>query len=380
MAVSFDYMASVLPPQLAWLVPFLPYIRPIFLSDVAAFCASEPTLPDLTGITIGAVLAGGEFGAALVAANAIQQIVSYYLWFAICQCTTGGPPTPASPPAMPTDLPAINPYPFVSPTPATPCREVTFAFHQDGPITGTAVFPVGNITLSDIHPTSLVWTQTEQQNGFSLSSRVDWQFTTDGTDPVSSGTRTTFTFSPKDSTRTFTIPSTATLLRIVAFPNVASGFSIDVTGDLKLYCGGQSPTSVATPCCPPDPIATGYLAQILDLVTLIQRQAVPFGYVAGATHTGLSGAGALSISGLLGVKVAVTTLPTSYGVQGTSPPEHFDLGFITFGVTDGFPQAYRLQRNPQVIFPCSASVYTDLDYDLAPGVVVTITELVREPA
>ena len=379
MAITFDFMASVLPVQLVWLKPFLPYIRPIYLADVIAFCGTEPTLPSLTGVTIGAVLAGGEFGAALVAAEAIAQIVSYYLWFALCACTTGGPPVPASPPAMPTDLPQINPYPFVTPTPSVPCREVKFAFHTTGPITGVEVDPVADINLADIHPTSLVWTQTEQQNGFSLSSRNDWSFTTDGTNPATSGTRTSFNFSPKDSTRTFTIPSTATVLRIADFPNVGAGFSMDTTGDLQLYCGGQTPTSSPTPCCPPDPIATGYLSQILELVTLIQRQAAPMSYVYGSNHTALSGHGSFSVSQLLGVSVDVTTLPGHYGSADGSPVELFDLGFVTLGTADGYETSRRIDHDGSLFIPPLGGVFTAVGYTLNPGVVVSIRELVREP-
>jgi len=115
------------------------------------------------------------------------------------------------------------------------------------------------------------------------------------------------------------------------------------------------------------------------MVTLIQRQAVPFAYVASTAHSGLSGAGSLSISGLLGIKVAVTTLPAQLGSQGTSPAEYFDMGWLTFGTLDGYPQSYRLERSAQILLPNLCSAFTSLDYDLHPGVVVTITELLREP-
>jgi hypothetical protein len=117
----------------------------------------------------------------------------------------------------------------------------------------------------------------------------------------------------------------------------------------------------------------------LTLTTLVQRQLAPFAYVPGPVHAGLTGAGAISVAGVVGVKIDITTLPGTLGVEGTSPPKHFDCGFVTFGTIDGFQQAFRVERNPQVLFPDRASVFTDLDYDLAPGVVVTITELVREP-
>ena len=96
-------------------------------------------------------------------------------------------------------------------------------------------------------------------------------------------------------------------------------------------------------------------------------------------HTGLSGAGALSISGLLGVKINVSTLPAPIGREGTSPTEYFDMGWITFGTPDGYPQSYRLEREDQLILPARCSAFTELAYDLRPSVVITVTELVREP-
>jgi len=114
------------------------------------------------------------------------------------------------------------------------------------------------------------------------------------------------------------------------------------------------------------------------MVTLIQRQSVPFAYVPGAVHTAISGAGAIAVSGLIGALIDVTTLPASYGSRGTSPAEHFDLGFLAWGTTDGYPSSVRLEHDPQLSLPARCSAFTELAYDLSPGVVVTITELHRE--
>jgi hypothetical protein len=115
------------------------------------------------------------------------------------------------------------------------------------------------------------------------------------------------------------------------------------------------------------------------MVKLIQRQAVPFAYVPGTTHTGLSGAGVIDVSGLIGAKADVTTTPDRFGREGTSPTEFFDMGFITWGTPDGWPSSFRLEHDPLVMFPRSAGLYTEIRYDLEPGVVITLTELLREP-
>ncbi len=113
-------------------------------------------------------------------------------------------------------------------------------------------------------------------------------------------------------------------------------------------------------------------------MTLIQRQAVPFAYINGAVHSDLSGAGAFAISGILGVRMEVTTLPGYLGRLGSSPTEYFDAGFVTFGTADGYPHSIRVEHNPQVELPARCSAFTQFAYDLQPGVVIRVTELVRE--
>jgi hypothetical protein len=117
----------------------------------------------------------------------------------------------------------------------------------------------------------------------------------------------------------------------------------------------------------------------MAMVTLIQRQIVPFAYVTGTSHAGLTGTGSFGISGLLGVKVALTSDPTSLGVRAGTPAELFDRGFVTLGTPDGYPSDYRLEHNPTIILPPRCSAFTTLGYTLHPGVTATITELVREP-
>jgi len=75
----------------------------------------------------------------------------------------------------------------------------------------------------------------------------------------------------------------------------------------------------------------------------------------------------------------MTLGPGFLGQEGTSPTEYFDAGFLTWGTPDGWPQSFRLDHDPTLNFPRRAGLFTTLDYDLHPGVTVTITELVREP-
>jgi hypothetical protein len=139
------------------------------------------------------------------------------------------------------------------------------------------------------------------------------------------------------------------------------------------------PGGFLSPCCPPDPVSQSTLDAILQVVTLIQRQAAPFSYVVGTNHTALTGHGSFAVSGLIGVSVDVTTLPTSYGTRDGSPVELFDVGFVTLGTADGYEMSRRIDHDGALVLPPGAGVYTAVGYTLAPGVVVAIRELVREP-
>lgn len=387
--IDTEFTSSILPPQLAWMRPFLPYIPPLFL-DLTPFCAGEPpSQPSLTQATMAAVLAGGDLSAAIVAGDLIQSAILNWYWYQVCECTSGTQPTAPTPQSEPSGLVSINPPALVSGPAGTACA--TFSKSHAVDSTGaTQTYLVGTTNLfssaNQIMPANVTrldvtYTQigsTSNQDAVSFITRV-WNSagTVIASIPATTVGPTAQGTNPR--VKSITVPAGAYNFEVDAGPIFgAAPWTQSAAADVQLYCGGAAPGQAQTPCCPPDPILTGMMTQILNYVQLIQRQAVPFGYITSTVHTGLSGAGAISISGLLGVKVAVTTLPSSYGVAGTSPPEHFDLGFVTFGTADGFPSAYRLTRNPQVMMPARCSVYTDLDYDIAPGVVVTITELVRE--
>jgi hypothetical protein len=384
------FLASILPPQLAWLGPFIPYLPPMFI-PLDPFCQAEPpTQPTLLEATFSALIAGADWAAALLAGELIRDAVLNWYWYQVCECSSGTQPTAPTPQTAPSGLVSVNPTGLVTGPTGMPCATFTGSHAVDSTgaarvnLIGTSgTFSTSNQILpANVSRIDVVETQigaNTNQDAVSFIAQV-WNaagtsiasLPSDTVGPVAAGAN------PRH--RTMIVPAGAYNMDVTIAPVFGSApWTQSGQVDVSVYCGGAQPGQVQTPCCPPDPLLTGMLTQILNYVTTIQRQAVPFGYVLGASHTGLSGAGALSISGLLGVKVAITTLPSSYGVEGTSPPEHFDLGWVTFGTADGFPSAFRLTRNPHFLTPARCSVYTDLDYDLAPGVVVTITELLSEP-
>ncbi len=380
------FMSSILPPELVWMRPFLPYLPPIFI-DVTAFCAAEPpSAPSLVEATMAAVLAGGEFGAGLVAAELILQVIQSQLWYQICECSSGTAPTRPTGQAAPSGLVQINPPVVVTAPQAGACDS-----HQSPPRTGannaTTIWmfdPQGLVTIANSVPVPAAATQVRfsytSVSAGSAHTHIDLTFRTVNASGTNANPAFFLDKGPGTTgTQIVSLPANTVGFNVAMVLDVTGTTSTDIVTVLVEFFCGTSPAQPATPCCPPDPQLTGMITRILEYVTLLQRQTAPFAYVPGASHTALSGAGSIAIQGLIGAKVDVTTLPSSYGREGTSPTEYFDLGFLSFGTPDGWPSSYRLVHDPLLMFPRGCGLYTTLDYDIAPGVVVTVTELVREP-
>jgi len=344
-------------------------------------CATDP--PTMPTFTSGEYLAAatGTRGADYDSfVSKLSDLLQNLAWSQYCKCDSGPQPAAPTAPAQPggtTILPGVQPcFTFDSGFLSLPTIVTTSAVAVLGTSvdlsdpTTTIPIPQG-LTSFDM---TLTRAAAGSNHGNIAASGSYFSDNFAGLGTLGGFTTVTVTTSGQQTiTVRETPPATARFMKI----NMNSAtHPLDDQGRVQIVAGcyGNPPGATNPPCLPTGDILA-LLAKIDQYVTFIKNNGTPVGYTLGTAHAGLSGAGAISISGLLGVKVAITTLPSSLGVEGTSPPYHFDAGFITFGTTDGFPQPYRVTRNPQFTLPCSASVYTDLDYDLAPGVVVTITEL-----
>lgn len=133
-------------------------------------------------------------------------------------------------------------------------------------------------------------------------------------------------------------------------------------------------------CCPPDPAVLQLLHRVDDLVTIIQRQGVPFAYVQSTVHVNIHDHRFIGLtSPIVGMLVQVTTLPDNYGRTLGTVDVLFDLGRMTVGNEDGWWNHRRIDNETVLWFPKAAGAATMVGFDLAPGVHVTATELVREP-
>jgi hypothetical protein len=120
------------------------------------------------------------------------------------------------------------------------------------------------------------------------------------------------------------------------------------------------------------------VASTFGLVTLIQRQDVPFGYVAGTIHSALSGFGDFPVQGIIGLACTFDTLPAIYVPTAGDPDTYHQLGKLTLGTVDGWERSFQPTHSPYLILPISGAV-TKVGYSFAGGIVATLTELVREP-
>ncbi len=114
-------------------------------------------------------------------------------------------------------------------------------------------------------------------------------------------------------------------------------------------------------------------------LTLIQRQAVPFAYLLGAAHPGLTGHGAIAVAGILGASVSLTTVPAAWG-STTDVPRRLipKAGSLAFATANGNEDERQVHYDQELVLGISGAI-TSIEYTFRPGIVATITPLVREP-
>jgi hypothetical protein len=327
-------------------------------------------------------------------------LVGYYLWFQVCQCDSVTTPAPSAAPSAPADFPQLNPS--VSPpiTESNACFTTTRTIRiPDVPVVheasdlwdltpylfGTPAVAVNQYTT--YHPIAYVWPAgaTSYRTIVHTLSGGPAALTTGGTvrpwnSPTSSPTLGGIDIGPDGATRTSALrtPTGTPLYLTVEWdadpyhPNV----EFDIT--IEFFCGAAPGLTAVQPCCPPDSILDAQLQQILGMVTLIQRQLVPFAYISGTVHSGLTGEGSFAVQGLIGARLELTSIGGSTGVESGDPDVIFDAGWINWGNADGVTPRERISALEQVSFPQLAGQFTSFHYSLGVGVVLRVTELRRE--
>lgn len=187
----------------------------------------------------------------------------------------------------------------------------------------------------------------------------------------------------------------AQIIKAVAWPNICQCTPGSPGPTVPPPPTGTAPTGSVpfptTTCSNADPCATltdiwqdlanvqKQVNSMYELVTLIQRQAVPFAYVSGATHAGLTGHGGFAVQGILGLCVTFTGGGSVIGTEIGTPDTLFDVGWVNVGDGNGYRSRERIRSNPWVYFPQAAGEITLVGYTLNPLVTAAIIELKREP-
>ena len=249
--VDQSYVQSLLPPGLAFLYPYLPFMQGLQIGSVSTFCGvdpptfSMPTASDFLGF-----LTAGNYGSYVNVNTFLQNVTKAYLWNSICQCVGGGLPTPVTPPTDPGNLPARNPVGVVSLPQSASCFDFTYSsVSGNGGTTnrGGPVLPVGLV------PTSLLY-HVVAGPAISGNSNQNWTFeqvdasnATVRTDTINVNATPNFTFD-----KVVPFVSSCTSVRLTQV--FVSGVSQVITGSkVSAYCNGNVPNSVGNRAAPQTP-------------------------------------------------------------------------------------------------------------------------------
>jgi hypothetical protein len=355
--------------------------------NISTFCPDgPPAMPTFDATDISNILFFPYLPTSASSLQKFRDFVGNLFWDKLCNCSSGTS-TLGAPSTFPSGAPSS-----VVLTPTNPgCEGLT---NSDG-TAGPWIYPASAITGwgagSLAAPLAYVQYLTAVPTSFRITLKNNIK--------TGAGSTITFAYEQRSSYSTghsggaptvVLAPGASQVLTVTAVPgntllelyidSVTGSGTSDIHGSkMEPFCGGLAPGGQQQPCCPPDAATQAQLDAILQMITLVQRQAAPFSYVYGANHTALSGHGSFAVSGLIGASVDVTTLPGSYGRRDGSPVELFDLGFITLGTADGYEISRRIDHDGTLLLPPAAGAFTAIGYTLSPGVVVAIRELVREP-
>jgi hypothetical protein len=309
------------------------------------------------------------------ASDKLQQLLQRYLWTQFCQCADGLPPSVPTPPVAPIGLP--DPAPVLPGVPAAACV-------ADGPHMLTSSGPANfsfraNLNIRYLIATAVRITTTQAITiapGCSMNWQIHFHDASGANIPAG---ESNYEVPAGTATFTTTVSVPAGAVDCYANTSYRAGGQENAGITLEAFCNGVPPGSTVQPCCPPDPLLTGQLEIILGYVKLIQRQIAPFAYVPGVVHANVTGLGEFAVSGLIGLKLQPTAIPSPIGSELGDPTEYFEMGWYSWGTADGFSARERLTHSPQVSLPADAGAYTRIGFSFPPGLAVTITELLREP-
>src|SRR6266536_867622 len=356
----------------AWAVPLAAFIG-ANTYEATQFCGNDPPAdPGITALDVANLFANiGNPGGYLVSAEKVAQLVARYAWYVFCQCDGVGTPAPPAPPAAPANMPTVQD--------TAACQTIAGVECDAGPYPGCGSIGYrGNTWASTdvLVPSGAVTMRVTTRSidyGQSLTITPRVQFFTSAhaqMAPIDLPVLALGTSQVND----VTVPSGAAFYHVAAYdPNVSSTDHVGFQASVQVFCGGSLDTNAN--CCAELRLT---IEQIFELLQIMQRQLIPFAFVDGPAHAGLTGVGHFDISeSMVGIRVE-STVPPALGSELGDPLRIFDLGFVALGDADGWFGERRLSQADVLWAPRWTSAVTRIGYTLAPGATATITELRRE--
>jgi hypothetical protein len=340
--------------------------------DLTTFCPDgPPAMPTFSAADIAALLAPIPNPARAAAAQKFDDFLGNLFWPLLCNCTSGASVVPA-----PAAYPSGGPQQVTN---TAPVGAACATFSQSERNTSAQTFFAGFCSGNGLNVTTTRVTLVNTTfAGAGATVRADF-IKEQHVAPNAFLALTSVTLAP-GTTKVVYLPFDpsypdigTTIVGVSGSGTAQTDFTVD------MFCNGALPGASPSPCCPPDPATQAALDRILELLTLVQRQAAPFAYVYGTNHTALSGSGELTVADLVGVSVEVTTNPGYTGLVVGDPDALFGVGYVTLGTADGWTATRNIDHAGTLLLPVSAGVFTKIGYSLNPGVIVSIRELVREP-
>jgi len=362
-----------------WVAPFIGVVS----FEVDNFCTTEPVaMPTITLNDVLAVLNPASLGN-FTAIEKFKDVILNILWYELCECVSGAQPTPTPVPAQPAGSPDTSGV-FGNTGPSLPCaakentvfitNSSSFAlvlWPTDGNGNNTTFTLPPGVTSIRVH--SLVTTQGAGPHVTSYNISMQVGYAAHSTTTHNSVTHTPVGVEYIDD---FTLTNTDATGLILEYACNAGNATDKFYGKVEVFCG-TTPGGTGIACCPADQYTTGLLLSMLQAVTLIQRQHVPFAYVPGHTHPSLSGNGEFSVQGILGLLIELASVPGRAGELAGHPETIYSVGWVNVGTADGWLTKHVVEHSPMLVLDVPGTV-TRVGYSLPSDVSATITELVRE--
>lgn len=354
---------------LKWAIPFLAFPE----LTLNTFCATDPpAIPTFTAAEAKALVEltlGADFASGL---SKFGDLVQHLVWYDLCQCNSGTPTALPAAPAPPAGTPVYTPPAAQL---ATKCGVDAVPY---GPYHGTGS-QYSNFVTTPGATSAAVHMDWNYVGGTHSGADVTVYWLGPGLTKAMNPVNLFHLVEGVHVDATVIVPVGAVTLHVdlvEQVPPVSTSNTLLLQVDY--YCGGY-PGALVSPCCPPDPATQLQIEAILRMVTLLQRQLVPFAHLTSTAHAGLTGAGTIAVQGLLGVQIDLTTIPATYHQDTSTPPFIFNIGWVSMQDANGFIDETRVHAQHQVWMSRIASDATVIGYKFSAGVVATITELQREP-